>query len=724
MTIDDLIRKVAEYLPEARVATVREASEFAATAHAGQTRRSGGPFLEHPLQTAAIIADLQLDAASITASLLHDVPEDCGVPLKDIEQRFGAEVAKLVDGVTKLTRIARHADGKLQGRGIDDEEMQAENIRKMLVAMAEDVRVVLIKLADRLHNMRTLGALSAGKRGQIARQTMDIYAPLAHRLGIFQVEWQLEDLAFRYLAPDRYREIARLVAQRRASRERYIQQVSQVLVRELDKAKIKAEVTGRPKHIFSIHQKMEKYAAQGKDFEDIHDLLALRVLVNSEQDCYAALGVVHSLWRPLPGQFDDYIANPKEGGYQSLHTTVMCLGAKALEIQIRSYEMHRIAEYGVAAHWRYKGAGKDGRFADRISWLRQLLEWQRELAGAREFVESVKTDIFRDQVFVYTPKGEIKDLPAGATPLDFAYRIHTNVGHRCVGAKVNGRLVPLTYELQNGDVVEIVASHTARGPSLDWLNPHIGYVHTSHAREKIRQWFKRQARGESVTRGKEILEKELRRLGIPFSEQERIARLFNQENLEDFYADLGSGGISAAQIPQKLWTPERPQAPYTLPDKPATSIQVLGVGDLLTSLARCCNPVPGDEILGYITRTRGVTIHRRDCPNVLHEDEKERLVRVDWGPSDERYPVAVRIEAWDRVGLLRDISTMVSEEKVNMTAVSTQEHDDQTTSVFLTLQTTGIGQLTRLMSKLEGIRGVTSVVRHVEDSKRDGRSGV
>jgi GTP pyrophosphokinase len=719
-----LFEKVASYLPSEKVQLVREAYEFAAAAHAGQLRRTGDPYIVHPVDAALTVAGLQLDAAAVAATLLHDVQEDCGVANEELKKRFGPEVAKLVDGATKLEKIPWRAPSERPG----DQTLQAESLRKMFLAMAEDIRVVIIKLADRLHNMRTLDALSPEKRRRIAQETMEIYAPLANRLGIWQIKWELEDLAFRHLEPERYRQIARLIQAKRAVRERYIAQVERILKDELAKHGIKAEVTGRAKHIYSIAQKAEKYAAEQKSFEQIYDLLALRVIVDTVADCYNALGVVHGLWHPIPGQFDDYIASPKESLYQSLHTTVMAIGARPLEVQIRTHEMHQLAEHGVAAHWRYKeGAGRDVRFEERLSWLRQLLEWQRDMSQAEEFVESVKADLFQDQVFVYTPKGEIKEMPAGATPIDFAYRVHTELGHRCVGAKVNGRLVPLNYQLRNGDVVEIVSSKAPRGPSRDWLNPNLGYVKTGHSKEKIRQWFKKQERAENIERGREIIEKELRRLNISLAEHEdELLRIFKYETLDDFLAALGYGGISTAHIATRLApliqkdvvAPELPEF-EELPRRPTrTTVQVLGTGDLLTQIARCCNPVPGDDIIGYVTRSRGVTVHRRDCYNVIHEGEKERLVDVEWGRTGEMYPVAVHIEAWDRVGLLRDLSTLVSDEKVNMMGVRTEHDDDRTTHVYITLETTGVAQLSRLMQKMESVRGVITVNRQLDGHRR------
>jgi len=723
--ISTLEDKLKEYLSEDVLPLVNKGYQFALKSHEGQLRQSGEPYLEHPLQTALIVADLGLDANCVVAALLHDVVEDCGVEPKELEQKFGSEVTNLVDGVTKLGKLAKPADSAVvkSKKSVDDPQAQIESLRKMFIAMAEDIRVVIIKLADRLHNMRTLKALSADKRRTIARETMDIYAPLAHRLGIWQLEWELEDLSLRYLDPVKYKEVTQLVAARREERERYITQVIRILNDELKKAGIKAEVYGRPKNIYGIYTKIKKYSADGKEFSDIYDLLAVRVLVDEIKDCYNALGTIHSLWRPIPGQFDDYIANPKDNMYQSLHTTVMALDAKPLEIQVRTYEMHRLSEYGIAAHWRYKeGAKGDMRFDEKVAWLRQLMDWQRELSMP-DFLEMVKTDMFGDQVFVYTPQGEIKQMPSGSTPLDFAYRIHTELGHHCIGAKVNGKLVSLTYQIRNGDTVEILSTRTNRGPSRDWLNPNSGYINSSHARARIKQWFKRQERATNIDTGKALLEKELRRLGIPLSEQEQIALLFKYDDMDDFLAALGWGEVSLHQIAVKLSSPpeteETPPSAVKPPAEVESAIQVMGVGDLLTHVARCCNPVPGDEIIGYITRARGITVHRNDCPNVLNEDEKERLVKVEWGRTGYAYPVSVQIEANDRVGLLRDITTLVSDEKVNIATVSSVDYDDGVTNIYLTLHITDIKQLSRLLTKLDRVAGVISVVRSGEGAKRE-----
>ncbi len=719
-----VLQRAAAYLPPERLEIVRRAYDYAARCHAGQTRKTGDPFITHPVAVTNAVVQLELDQYALAASLLHDVQEDCGIPNETLREEFGPEVARLVDGLTKLDKLPikfapNHQDAR--------DGAQAQNLRKMFLAMAEDLRVVLITLCDRLHNMRTLWAFPPDKQRRIANETMEIFAPLANRLGIWHIKWELEDLAFRYLAPVQYKEIAELLDSKRDAREKYIVEATDALKAHLAAAGINAEVTGRAKHIYSIYQKMDRYAVQAKSFDQIYDLLAMRVFVDTVSECYHALGAVHALWRPIPGQFDDYIANPKDSHYQSLHTTVVSVGGRPLEIQIRTHEMHRVAEYGVAAHWRYKEGGKgQGRDEERIAWLRQLLEWQRDLSGAEEFVESVKTDIFHDQVFVYTPKGEVLDMPAGATPLDFAYRIHTDLGHQTVGARVNGRMVPLNHALKNGDVVEIMRSRASKGPSRDWLNVNLGYVRTAHSKEKIRQWFRKQQRADNIQRGRELVDKEMRRLAVDLSErQAQILSLFNYTEWEDFLAAVGYGGVSTNSIATKLGavlqheeeaTAEPP--PLSAKQAPATlggpGLRVLGIGNMLTTMARCCNPLPGDQIVGYVTRARGVTVHRADCHNVLGEEEHERIVEVEWGTVAKLYPVSVRIEAWDRVGLLRDISTVVTEDKVNMVGVRTVENGDGSVSILATLETTGLEQLSRLLSRIEIIRGVRTVERSAE----------
>jgi GTP pyrophosphokinase len=719
---DALLNRVAEYLPEKGQELVREALEFAAEKHAGQVRKTGDPVLTHPVHAAETIAGLQLDASTIAGALLHDVQEDCDVSNDEIKRRFGDEVALMVEGVTKLGEISTKAEKARLG----EQHVQAENLRKMFLAMAQDLRVVIIKLADRLHNMRTLWGLKPEDQKRIARETMEIYAPLAARLGIWELKWQLEDLSFRYLQPNEYKSVAELLDSKRDARERYVAQITELLHEELDKTGIKAEIQGRAKHIYSIHKKMEKYAGEGKSVDEIYDLLAVRILVDTVADCYGVLGLVHGLWRPIPGSFDDYIGNPKESMYQALHTTVLAVNAQPLEVQIRTYDMHQSAEYGIAAHWRYKeGARRDLRYEEQLAWLRQLMDWQRELSQAEELVEAVKTDIFQDQVFVFTPKGEIKDLPTGSTPLDFAYRIHTDLGHRCIGAKVGGKLVSLNYQLKNGEVVDILTSKSSKGPSRDWMNANLGFLRTTHAREKVRQWFKRQERAENIARGKEMVEKELARLGTSFSEMESdLLKLFKFEDRDDFFLRVGYGEISGQHIANRIASliqeeeDVRPEIEAPTGPTLSTSIRVLGTGDLLTRLARCCNPVPGDEIIGFVTRGEGVSVHRQDCKNMANEDERERLVDVEWGRVGQMYPVAVHIEAWDRVGLLRDITAMVAEEKVNMVGVHTQEQDGDQITIFVTLETMGLQQLSRLLSRLEAIRGVVSVSRRLDGARK------
>ncbi len=706
---DRLLATTAQHYPQADLDPVRRALAFAVEAHGNQRRASGEPYVTHPIASAQILAELGIDPIAITAALLHDVPEDTEFSLGDVEERFGSEVARLVDGVTKLSKFSTHTH----------EQQQAENIRKMFLAMAEDIRVVLIKLADRLHNMRTLYGLAPEKQQRIARQTLEIYAPLAERLGIWQIKWELEDLAFKYLEPARYRELARLLDTRRKARESFVQRAIDVLGPALEAAGIKADLQGRAKHLYSIHRKMER---KGAGFGEIYDVYAVRVLVDEVKDCYAALGVVHSLWKPIPGQFDDYIAVPKNNFYQSLHTAVIALDGKPLEIQIRTHQMHQVSEVGIAAHWRYKeggGSKSDREYDAKLAWLRQLMDWQRDVSDAAEFVEGIKLDVFQDQVFVFTPRGDIKDLPAGATPLDFAYRIHTDVGHRTIGAKVNNRLVPLDYRLRNGDIVEIVTTKAEHGPSRDWLN----IVRTSHAREKIRQWFKRKDRDENIVHGREALDRELRRLARTSVAQvgaERIlevARSFNFETADDFYAAIGYGAVSAQSAVTRLGVLDDAElvlpavAPPT-PPRQAGGVRVKGVGDLLTRFARCCHPIPGDPIVGFITRGKGVTVHLRTCPTVINEREVSRLIEVEWeGEATRTYPIAIRVEGFDRTGLLSDITQVVAEHKVNIVAAAVHVNPDHTVVVTATLQVASVAQLAKVMSRIEQLKDVTSVQR-------------
>lgn len=740
MEIKELVEQVSKYLPPKDVASVERAYQFAAEA--------GKPNLADALEAASILAHLQMDAECLAAALLQGLPEDAPIPFE--KTSFPAGVKKLVGGINRVNSITRSMAATLlrvrsEGRepaaektsgkftpgvkklvegvnktaavplGISD-QTQAENLRKMFMAMAEDIRVIIISLADRLQLMRNLDEFDPAVRAGISRETMEIYVPLARRLGIHEIQSEMEDIAFRTLHPEAYQEIITLLDVKEQEWRRAIAQAIRVLKEEFKKAGIEAEIEGRSKSVHSIYQKMLRYAEQGKEITDIHDLMAVRVLVKEVRDCYSALGIVHHLWHPLPGQFDDYIANPKDGIYQSLHTTVMALRGKPLEIQIRTYEMHRTNEYGVAAHWRYKeGEKTDKRFEEKMAWIRQLMEWQKDLSGSM-FVEAVKTDIFQDQVYVFTPAGEIKELPQGSTPLDFAYRIHTDLGHRCTGAKVNGKLVPLTYQLQNGDVVDILSTKAARGPSLDWLNPDAGYVKSSHAREKIRQWFRRAERSENLERGREVFERELKRLGASVSLQD-AASAFGYEDPNDLLIALGCGDISAPQLAVKLVPEEKPEEEIPslppVPEKPHTAagVQVLGVGDLLTQIARCCHPVPGDPIIGFVSRTRGVVIHRKDCPNVVNSEEPERLIGVTWGPQVAAHPVALVIEAEDRLGLLKDITTLLTESKINIASLSTVNRTDGTASIHLIVEMPDAGYLPRLLTRLERVKGVLSAAR-------------
>ncbi len=712
-----LERVVAQYLPEGDVAVIRRACDLAERAHGPQLRASGEPYVTHPLAVAMIVAELRLDTATIVAAILHDVVEDTSVSLEQIEREFGAEVSRIVDGVTKLSRVQWRPDEE-RPTNIREAEW-AENLRKMFLAMAEDLRVVLVKLADRLHNMQTLQSLPPEKQRRIAQETLEIYAPLANRLGIWEMKWQLEDLSFRYLEPEVYKRIARSLQQRRVERERYIERAVAALRDELQRHNIQAEVFGRPKHIYSIFHKMQ---ARGADLEQIYDLLAVRIIVDTVPECYNALGVVHGLWHPLPGQIDDYIATPKESGYQSLHTTVVALDGKPLEIQIRTREMHQVAEYGVAAHWRYKEKrAQDAKYDDKIAWLRQLMDWQRDVAGgAQTFVDSLRTDVFQEQVYIFTPKGEIKELPAGATPIDFAYLIHTEVGHRCVGAKVNGRLVPMSHTLQNGDIVEIITSKSSRGPSRDWLMPAYGFVKTAHAREKIRQWFRRAAREENIARGRDLLERELKRLGLIDVKLEDIATAFNYERIDDFLAAMGYGDIHPQQLASRLSSLIPKSEPELPPTQTATGermggVRVNGVGDLFTRLARCCNPVPGDSVVGFVTRGRGITVHRADCASIRNEDEPERIIPVEWGgsPGKKAFPVSMRIEAYDREGLIRDIAAVVADEQINISGLTVSTQKGQTAVLSTTVDVPDLEKLSRLMARIENVRDVLSVRREV-----------
>ena len=716
-TLEDLNEVLERYLSLDERGQVESAYEFAEIAHSGHTRRSGHPYISHPLAAAIVCAELQLDVPAVQAALLHDVMEDCGVTRADLVDAFGVDVAKLVDGATKLSAL-RLPD--VDAPAVDD-DAQAENLRKMFIAMADDVRVVIVKLADRLHNMRTLGALSTEKQRRISRETMEIYAPLAARLGIWQIRAQLEDLAFKYLEPVAYERTSKLVAARRETRERYLRQLRRQLENALEAAGLRAEVKGRVKHLYSIHQKMRKYSAQGKSFSDIYDLLAVRVLTESTADCYAALGVVHGMWRPIAGEFDDYIASPRPSGYQSLHTTAYWSSSHPVEVQIRTHQMDYDAEYGVAVHWLYKeGRNRDPDDRERLSWLRQLVDWQGELPGSDDFLETLRSDIFQDQVFVHTPAGEIIALRRGATPLDFAFRIHTDIGCSCVGAKVNGRLVQLSTPLDNGDLVEIVTSRNSRGPSRDWLNPALGYVTTQQARTKIRQWFRRQQRSENIASGREELERELRRLGLRLPKvEDEVVAVTRAKTLDDALALIGAGDPTAHQVALRVALPEEPAPsppPARIPDSPppdnlADAVRVLGAPNVLARIAACCQPRRGDPIRGYVTQGRGVSVHRSDCHNVLHTAERNRLLDVQWSRGGGNYVARLRIDGWDRVGFARDVATVCADEDVNMVSLVTSEPSGGQVSIGFNVEAANLAQLQRLIHKLDDVRGVLSVER-------------
>ncbi len=716
-TLQQIEAQVRAYNPDADLTGLDDAYDFAIRAHEGQMRKSGEPFVHHPIEVALILAELHMDTATLKAALLHDTVEDSEVTIAEVRERFGDEVAELVDGVTKL--------GKIEFESLS--EAQSNNLRKMLIAMAKDIRVILIKLADRLHNMRTLSALPEARRIEKARETMEIYAPLAHRLGISSIKWELEDLAFYYLEPHKFHQVSRMVAESRKAREDYLQKVIDQLHEELQAIGVHARISGRPKHLYSVYQKMSQ---KGKDFNEIYDLIALRVIVDSVKDVYGALGTVHSIWKPVPGRFKDYVAMPKFNMYQSLHTTVIGPSGSPLEIQIRSEEMHRTAEYGVAAHWRYKeGLKGEDAFDERLAWLRQMLEWQTELKDPREFMEALKIDLFEEEVFVFSPKGDVISLKRGSTPIDFAYAIHTEVGNHCVGAKVNGSIVPLGYELQMGDRLEILTNKNSK-PSRDWLN----IVKTSSARSKIRNFFSKVTREDDLIRGRDELAKVMRKHGLGIGSKsaekaiESVAKEMNYAHAEDILAGIGAGKISAKQVGTKLLKlmakdgdiakPEPKVEEFTLAQpmiaprhkrrKQGGGIKVKGIEDVLVRLARCCNPVPGDKIIGFVTRGRGVSVHRLDCPNARELlGSPERIIDVEWDlGTDTTYQVEIFIEALDRLRLLQDVTAALAESGVNIIASSTTTHKDGLVDMRFLFET---GDLSRLDAVLREVRAVNGV---------------
>ncbi|GGE42910.1 GTP pyrophosphokinase [Pullulanibacillus camelliae] len=720
MTINDLLEKAARYLSSAEVNNIKSAYQYAEDSHSGQLRKSGDPYIIHPVEVAGILVDLEMDATTIIGGLLHDVVEDTDVTLEDITECFGEEVARLVDGVTKL----RHFEFKSK------EDQQAENHRKMFVAMAQDIRCVLIKLADRLHNMRTLKFMSAEKQVQKANETLEIFAPLANRLGISAIKWELEDISLRFLNPQQYYRIVNLMKRKRNDREEYISEVIDKIQDTLNQLNIEADISGRPKHIYSIYRKM---AYQNKQFNEIYDLLAVRIIVKSIKDCYAVLGIIHTQWKPMPGRFKDYIAMPKANMYQSLHTTVIGPKGDPLEVQIRTEDMHKVAEYGIAAHWAYKeGKQKNvnNKFEDKLAWFREILEWQNDAEDAKEFIESLKADLFSDTVFVFTPKGDVIELPRGSVPIDFAYRIHTEIGNKTVGAKVNGKIVPLDYHLQTGDIVDMMTSKHSYGPSQDWLK----MAQSSHAKNKIRQWFKKQRRDENVAKGRELVEKELKSQGFDPKELlteeniDNVAKKFNFSTDEEIFAAVGYNGITSKQVVTRLTEKMRKSTDaeqllnafpdvktYTPRRKTETGVRVKGVDNLMIRLSKCCNPVPGDDIVGYITKGRGVSIHRRNCPN-LNVDQA-RLLDVEWeAPKEEtkNYNVDIEITGYDRNGLLNEVLQAVSETKTQINAVSGKADKNKVALIDMKI---AIHNVSHLKTVVERIKRITDVyaVRRVMD---------
>ena len=716
MPLEKMLARVQKHHPGDGCLLVKKAYEFAENAHRGQVRKSGEPYFIHPVSVASILTDLMIDAPTIAAGFLHDTVEDCkDITLDTIRTEFGEEVAQLVDGVTKLDKLDF----------TNREEQKAESLRKMILAMSKDIRVVITKLADRLHNMRTLRFQPEERQKAIAHETLDIYAPLAHRLGMNSIKSELEDLSFKYIDPEAFHDIAQKVGLRRTEREENIRMVISELSEKLDAQHIHYEMDGRPKHLYSIYKKMK---GQGKTFDQIYDLIAVRVLVDTVQDCYTVLGIVHTLWNQIPGRFKDYISVPKGNMYQSLHTTV--IGGRKMpfpfEIQIRTWEMHRVAEFGVAAHWRYKEGGTGGGDLDnKLYWLRQILDWQGDTRDSQEFIDSLKTDLFSEEVLLFTPKGDIVSMQRGATPIDFAYRIHSGVGNHCVGAKVNGRIVPLETELETGDRVEIITSPSSKGPSTDWLR----VVKTQQAKAKIRQFLKRELRGENVIKGRDMLEKEAKRRGVALSALTKPEYYENNafSELNDIYGAVGYGGIASAYVISRLLEEQRKTETPALPKvqevsheeaqshlgKPTHGVYVKGESGMLVRFARCCNPVPGDEIIGYITRGRGVTVHKADCINATNS-EQERMVEVSWAGGNElaNFNASINIIAYDHVSLLGELALCIGNMDVPIVAVSAKRDEKKKTSnITMVIQVKSREQLDRVFTQLHKRSDIIEVYR-------------
>ena len=713
--LDKLLEKIKKYNPQADLDIIIKAYNFSEKSHRGQLRNSGEEFFIHPFNVALILADLNMDLCTIAAGLLHDVIEDTKITYEEMSKEFGTEVANLVEGVTKLKKLKYRTK----------QETQAENLRKMVVAMAKDIRVIIIKLADRLHNIRTLDFMPEHKKKEKALETLEIYAPIAHRLGISKIKWELEDLSLRYIDTDGYYELVEKVSKKRREREDYINNIINNLKDTLDEVGIDCEINGRPKSFYSIYRKM---VYQNKNFEQIFDLTAIRVIVESVKDCYAVLGTVHTMWKPIPGRFKDYIAMPKPNMYQSLHTTVIGPQGDPFEIQIRTQDMHKIAEYGIAAHWKYKeGKIQTDDFDSKLSWLRQLLEWQKDMNDPREFMESLKIDIFTDEVFVFTPKGDVISLPAGSTPIDFAYRVHTAVGNNCVGSKVDGRIVPLDYKLKNGNIVEILTSVHSNGPSRDWLK----IVKSSQAKTRIKQWFKKEKRDENVNKGKEILEKEVKRQGYKLTEilkedwLKLITKKLSFSSIEDLYASLGYGSTNLTQVVPKLkeyykeYYGEREEEKLILSkqnnkrdNKLKQGVTITGIDNVKVRFSKCCNPVPGDEIVGYITRGRGVSVHRSDCPNVSDLSSHDRFIDVEWDQNKKTsYQAEIQLKGSDRPGLLTEITQLLSEGHLTVTSLNARTNKEKLAIINMTLEIQNIEQLNNLIKKFKKINGVIDVYR-------------
>ncbi|MGN7333455.1 RelA/SpoT family protein [Bacillus altitudinis] len=727
LTAQQVIDKAREYLSAEHIQFIERAYEYAENAHKEQYRKSGEPYIIHPIQVAGILVDLEMDPSTIAGGFLHDVVEDTDVTLEDLKEHFNEEVAMLVDGVTKLGKIKYKSQ----------EEQQAENHRKMFVAMAQDIRFILIKLADRLHNMRTLKHLPQEKQRRISNETLEIFAPLAHRLGISKIKWELEDTALRYLNPQQYYRIVNLMKRKRAEREEYLDEVVNEVKDRVSEVNIKAEFSGRPKHIYSIYRKM---VMQNKQFNEIYDLLAVRILVDSIKDCYAVLGIIHTCWKPMPGRFKDYIAMPKPNMYQSLHTTVIGPKGDPLEVQIRTVEMHEIAEYGIAAHWAYK-EGKESAesteeavFQKKLSWFREILEFQNESTDAEEFMESLKIDLFSDMVFVFTPKGDVIELPSGSVPIDFSYRIHSEIGNKTIGAKVNGKMVTLDHKLKTGDIIEILTSKHSYGPSQDWVK----LAQTSQAKHKIRQFFKKQRREENVEKGRELVEKEIKNLEFDVKDilttenLQKVADKFNFSNEEDMYAAVGYNGITALQVANRLTEKERKQRDQEEQEKTVqevsveskpyhgkkreAGVRVKGIDNLLVRLSKCCNPVPGDSIVGFITKGRGVSVHRDDCPNVKTGEAQERLIPVEWEheqPARNRkeYNVEIEILGYDRRGLLNEVLQAVNETKTNISSVSGKSDRNKVATIHMAIFIQNINHLHKVVERIKQIKDIYSVRR-------------